>query len=198
MQEAIKKYVSGQISVLTKSLDSGGAKARLAQLRRGIGKRPGALPELWGLFLQNMPEELMSKTDEPSPAEWAVYTALTLFALHQRGHFDPMHEPGEENRLGRAVRRLAGGNDEERDSLAQKFGLVAQSDDMTELSYRLKTMIGYLSGENIKLDYADLAADLYRFQWENSASSVRLKWGRDFYRDTQTDENGKEEKNEEE
>lgn len=198
MQEKIKKYVSGQISALTKSLDSGGAKARLAQLRRGIGKRPGALPELWGLFLQNMPEELMSKTDEPSYAEWAIYTALTLFALHQRGHSDPMHEPGEENRLGRAVRRLTEGNDEKRDSLALKFSLVAQSDDMTELSYRLKTVIGYLSGENIKLDYADLAADLYGFQFEDRADKIRLKWGRDFYRDFKNDENGKEENDDEE
>lgn len=198
MQEKVKKFVSGQISALTKSLDSGGSKARLAQLRRGIGKRPGELPELWGMFLQNMPEELMSKTDEPSYAEWAVYTALTLFALHQRGHSDPMHEPGEENRLGRAVRKLDGGNDEELDSLAQKFGLVAQSDDMTELSYRLKTVIGLLTGANIRLDYADLAADLYEFQFEDRADNIRLKWGRDFYRDFKNDDNGKEENDDEE
>ena len=56
----------------------------------------------------------MGKDGRPSYAEWAVYTALTLFALHQQGHSEPMNAEGEENRLGRAVRKLVLlGEDEE-------------------------------------------------------------------------------------
>lgn len=205
----VKKYVSGRLSRLTKGLESGSTKASLAQLRRGIGKKPGELPELWGAFLKDLPEELMLKTDVPSRAEWAVYTALTLFALHQQGHSEPMNEQGEKHRLGRAVRKLVpdsgeDSNEEESDeedsnekSVKLKLSLAANSDDMTELAYRLRTLVSLLSSESIKLDYVDLAGDLFLFQYENQADYVRLKWGQDFYRIEKTDDNGKEYNNEE-
>ena len=82
-------------------------KAVLANLRRGVGRVPGALPELWGIFLQDLPEPLESKTGVPTPGEWAIYLALTLYALHQQGHALPnesMHREGV--RFGRAVRGL--------------------------------------------------------------------------------------------
>lgn len=181
MTKEVEKFVSRRIFSLTKSLDSGSTKASLAQLRRGLGKKPGELPELWGEFLQDLPEELMSKNDETSREEWAVYTALTLFALHQQGHSEPMNAQGEENRLGRAVRKLVHGEEDE-ERVKFKLGLAASSDDMTELSYRLRTLVNLLSGENIKLDYADLAKDIFLFQSENYADKIRMKWGRDFYR----------------
>lgn len=176
-------FVHGRIDSLTQNLGSSEAKARLARLRRGAGKLPGELPELWGEFLQNMPQVLLSKSDKPSYAEWAVYTALTLFALHQQGHSEPMNSEGELNRIGRAVRTLAnisGSDAEER--ICFKLRLAANSDDMEELSYRLRGLIKLLSNEAIPLDYADLACDLYQFQFsEDSANKVRLKWGRNFY-----------------
>ena len=36
-------------------------RAALANLRRGIGRAPGELPELWGSFLQEMPPEFFSR-----------------------------------------------------------------------------------------------------------------------------------------
>ena len=57
-------------------------RAELAELRRGVGRQPGDLPALWGALLADMPEQLQG-SNGPSKAEWAVYTALTLFALHQ-------------------------------------------------------------------------------------------------------------------
>ena len=59
-------------------------RAELAELRRGVGRQPGDLPALWGALLADMPEQLQG-SNGPSKAEWAVYTALTLFALHQQG-----------------------------------------------------------------------------------------------------------------
>ena len=59
-------------------------RAELAELRRGVGSQPGDLPALWGALLADMPEQLQG-SNGPSKAEWAVYTALTLFALHQQG-----------------------------------------------------------------------------------------------------------------
>ena len=69
----------------------------LAELRRGIGKKPGELPQLWGYFLESMPENFYGDK-EPSRAEWAIYTVLTLYALHQQGkslETDVMYQEGQ-------------------------------------------------------------------------------------------------------
>lgn len=194
----IGKYVKMQLNLLAKddrTLEQSASKARLAQLRRGVGKSPGELPELWGAFLDNMPEELMGREGKPSYAEWAVYTALTLFALHQQGHAASMNVEGMENRLGRAARKLIH-SEEEEENVRRKLSIAARSDDMAELSYHLKTVVKLLGNSDIKLDYVDLAKDLYWFQFEKYADQIRLKWGQDFYRFVGTKDNGKEEKNE--
>ena len=78
---------------------------RRAELRRGVGRQPGDLPALWGALLADMPEQLQG-SNGPSKAEWAVYMALTLFALHQQGEAGvSMNQPGRT--LGSAVRQLA-------------------------------------------------------------------------------------------
>lgn len=196
MVNAVCDYVKRRLFLLTDNLNAGDAKALLAQLRRGIGKSPGELPELWGIFLQTLPEELMSKGYDPSRAEWAIYTALTLFALHQQGHSDSVHLQGRENSLGCSVRKLIH-SDEEEERIRFKLSVAAQSEDMAELSYRLKTLVRLFSAENISLDYVDLAKDLFLFQSETYRDRIRLKWGQDFYRIVKTNENGKEEENEE-
>lgn len=195
MSNDIRSFVYGKIESISKSLDSGRTKAVLAQLRRGVGKKPGEMPELWGLLLENMPESFMGTTGEPSREEWAIYAALTLFALHQQGHGESMNANDKENRLGCAVRKLAHNEDEE-ERVRFKLSLAASSDDIEELSYRLKTIVRLLSAENIKLDYADLANDMFFFQFENSVDKVRLKWGQDFYRISNLTEDRKEDNNE--
>ena len=103
-----------------------------------------------------------------------------------------MNAEGEENRLGRAVRKLVK-NGEEEENIRLKFSIAAKSDDMAELSYHLKTMVKLLADSDIKLDYVDLAKDLYWFQFDEYADRVRLKWGQDFYRKIKQEENGEEE-----
>lgn len=191
----VKGFVSGRMKKFSENLSAGSTKALLAQLRRGIGKRPGALPELWGLFLNALPEDYMNRTGEPSREEWAIYTALTLFALHQQGNDSLMHTEAEENRLGCAVGRFFPDGDE-KDHMLLKLSLAAQADDMEELSYRLRTLVKILSDNHMKLDYVDLAGDLYLFQLENGMDKVRLKWGQDFYRDFRLDDTRKDDNNE--
>lgn len=196
MVNTVAEYVRGRIFLLTGNLNSAEAKAGLAQLRRGIGKIPGEQPELWGMFLQTMPEELMSRGSEPSRAEWAIYTVLTLLALHQQGHAEAVNLQSREYSLGSSARKLVHSDDDE-ERIRFKLSLVAQSDDMVELAYRLKTLIRLLSADNIQLDYVDLAKDLFLFQSEKNTDRIRLKWGQDFYRNVKTNDEGKEESDEE-
>ena len=107
-----------------------------------------------------------------------------------------MHAVGKENHFGRAVRKLVHNEDDE-ENIRKKLSIAARSDDMTELSYHLKTIVKLLENNDIKLDYVDLAKDLYWFQFENNVDKVRLKWGQDFYYKAKTDDKRKDESNEE-
>ncbi len=159
-------------------------RAELAELRRGVGRQPGDLPALWGALLADMPEQLQG-SNGPSKAEWAVYTALTLFALHQQGEAGvSMNQPGRT--LGGAVRQLAkktsAGQDWTESSVLRRFNALATADSMPEVSHHLRGMIQLLRREGIPLDYPQLAEDLYQYQVVDGAPNVRLRWGRDLMR----------------
>ena len=188
--DAIHDYVAGQLSRLW-SLPKPQRRARLAELRRGVGHQPGDLPALWGSFLQELPKELWGRETaagecrEPSEAEWAVYLALTLYALHQQGEENvSMNEKGCS--LGRAVRLLAqnsatAAQDWTESSVLRRFNALATADSMPEVSHHLRGMIQLLRREGIPLDYPQLAEDLYQYQFVDGAPNVRLRWGRDLY-----------------
>lgn len=156
-------------------------KAELANLRRGVGHSPGELPPLWGAFLEDMPEEMYGSGSDPSRAEWAVYTALTLFALHQQGH-DPAREPMylEGQTLGKAVGHLAT-DEEEMNRILRRLNAAATANSISSLAYHLRGLVQLLRAKSVPLDYAALASDIYRYQFPESAGQVRLAWAQDFY-----------------
>lgn len=167
--DAIHDYVAGQLSRLW-SLPKPQRRARLAELRRGVGHQPGDLPALWGSFLQELPKELWGRETaagecrEPSEAEWAVYLALTLYALHQQGEENvSMNEKG--CTLGRAVRLLAqnsaaAAQDWTESSVLRRFNALATADSMPEVSHYLRGMVQLFRGNEpkLKLDYPRLPA----------------------------------------
>lgn len=181
-KHAIKQYTSARITGILGTHDLGFQKAQLAELRRGIGKEPGELPSLWGAFLDGIPQELMNASGEASHAEWSIYTALTLFALHQQGHdpkTDPMHEAGKT--FGSAVAELVTSEDEEQ-RILRRFNMIATSTERTETAHHLRGIIQLLSVADIPLDYGALAEDLYWYQFPESQANTRLRWGQDYYR----------------
>ena len=89
--QAIWGYVDGKIQWLW-GLPENQRRAELAKLRRGIGHAPGELPELWGGLLQGMPASFYG-TNGPSHEAWAVYLALTLYALRERLRQELGREP---------------------------------------------------------------------------------------------------------
>ena len=198
-------FVMRKIGLLLNGRNESSTRAALARLRRGIGKPPGSMPELWSITLDGLPEPLKGISGGPTKGEWAVYTALTLFALHQQGKElkgRPMHREGEP--LGASVRRLVR-NDDDEERVKRRFDAAATSDSPEEFSNHLRGVVQLLKAEDIPLDYSALAEDLYLFQIPEARDSVRLRWGRDFYRasnkdiENQTDSiNGKDENHENE
>lgn len=152
----IAGFTTKKLAQLQEQRGEASFRSTLAHLRRGAGCTPGEMPQLWGFFLDGMPEEWMGKR-EPSRAEWAIYTALTLFALHQQGK-DPetewMSRPGAP--LGKAVAGLIGAAEEE-SRVVRRFHALATSADIEELSHHMRGMIQLLRSKNIPLDYPALA-----------------------------------------
>ena len=155
-------------------------RADLANLRRGIGKKPGELPQLWELLFRDFPEELMSQNGNPTWEEWAVSGALTLYAMHQQGSEQKMHIDGQ--RLGIAIGELVDGDEERLKAVQRRFNVFATAQRMPECMHHLRGLVQLLRSKEIPLDYVKLAGDLYEFQTPDGAARVRLRWGQDFYR----------------
>jgi CRISPR system Cascade subunit CasB len=177
----VGNYVSYQIQRLTGPEQGSASRAAFARLRRGIGKAPGSMPELWDATLNGLPVELLSRDGRPSYGEWAVHTTLTLFALHQQGS-DPktscMNRDGVY--LGKAIRGLVR-TEEDMTRVKRRFDAAATSDSLTEFSHHLRGLIQLLKAAEIPLDYPALAKDIYWYQFEGVRDRIRLRWGQDFY-----------------
>lgn len=193
-KQMVRDYTIRQIAWLERHLHDSGGRGALAQLRHGIGRRPGALPQLWGRFLADMPEEWYTANGKPSREEWAIYIALTLFAMHQQSREESVNQ--QDVSLGTAAQRLLDEEKPDQDAsdvqrVWKRLAIVAQADDVEELAYRLRQFISLLRARDIGLDYGGLAADLYEFQFQDGAEGVKLRWGQDFFKGlkiTDTDE----------
>ena len=182
VEEFTKKKILSLIEQAKKN------KKVLADLRHGIGKKPGEIPQLWGYFLDSMPEGFFGE-GEPSKAEWAIYTSITLFSLHQQGKeldTELMYQEGQT--FGCAVSKLINegidGIDNNRERVLRRFYPIVTANSIEELSHYMRSMIQIIRSDRngIGLDYVDLAGDLYLFQFPQYISNIRLKWGQDFYR----------------
>ncbi|MFF0205802.1 type I-E CRISPR-associated protein Cse2/CasB [Streptomyces sp. NPDC005017] len=168
--------------------DQPAAVAALARLRRGAGRDAAALPDLWGL-IDTSPLHAADgharplRETELVRAEDAVYTALTLWALHQQSRGSRMHRThtaGLPGGLGAAVRRLmpAGDIDE---AVRKRLVRAGTAADLTALAQRLRDIVTLLRGADIPLDYGLLAGQLYAWQWPDGPAAVRRAWGRSFH-----------------
>ena len=194
-KKEVKDYVRRRLEQWQRESNEHLLRADMANLRRGIGKKPGELPELWGLLFRDFPEELMSTSGEPTWAEWAVSGALTLYALHRQGARQDAHTEGQH--LGASVRKLAGSNEERLKAVQRRFNAFATARSMPECMHHLRGLVQLLRSEDIPLDYVELAGDLYEYQTPDGAARVRLRWGQDFYRYVSNNKEGEDNDNDE-
>ena len=179
--EMVVGYTSNVVNRLLKTPSESAARASLANLRRGVGHKPGELPQLFGSIITDMPEELLG-TRGANRSEWAVYTAVTLFALHQQGKdrsIQPMHRAGIS--LGDAANRLIKEPDD-RNRVGRRFYPAATAESIEELTYHLRGLVTLFRANDIPLDFAMLAGDIYRYQFPEKRDEIRMKWCRDFSR----------------
>ena len=174
-------FVRRKINWFSVTKNQSDVNAALAKLRRGIGRTPGSMPEIWEWTLDGLPEGFQSEDGIPTKEEWAVHTALTLYALHQQGK-DPLSKSMDRTgmTLGRAVRALIEGSEDEK-RIKRRFDALATSSGIEEFSYHLRGMVQLLKGKDIQIDYSQLTEDLFWFQIPEKRDSLRLTWGQDYY-----------------
>lgn len=181
--DQIKRYILGKISYLSEAGNRSFVQATLANLRRGIAQAPGAMPELWEVTVAGLPEVLQGRGYAPSDAERAVHAALTLFAVHQQGKEMQqvcMSKQGEY--LGLVLRKWIISHSEREEALTRRFHTVATADSFDELVWHMRGLVQLLRTGGYPLDYGELGRDLFFFQKPDWRDVVRLKWGREFYR----------------
>ena len=185
--DTLAQYVGRRAAALQRAYaaDEATAVATLARLRRVVPTGPHLDPDAWDIF-EGIPEILTWDRDEPTYAELAAIAALTLFATHQqsrRGH--PMHAPGREHSLGRAVDQLNRVADSQ--GVERRFRALTRAADLTAVLQHLRGLVSQLRSQLIPLDYGALARDLYLVQYPDSRRGVRVRWMRDFHRTGRSD-----------
>lgn len=175
--DEVYQYTASKLEYLWSITGTGKGRGMMANLRRGVGRQPGELPELWGMIFDRMPDELLGK-NQTSYAEWAVYTALTLYAMHQQSSDRNMNQ--KDISVGQASAKLVK-NEDDTERILKRLNLVVTAVSPEDLAYHLRGMIQLFRQEEIALDYAKLAKELYLFQYEENVSVIGLNWGRDFW-----------------
>lgn len=188
--ESVAQYVKERIIEMSKINYEPKIRATLAKLRRGVGKHPGEIPEIWEITLMKTYEKLQLPEILLPRAEFAIHVALCLFACHQQGKdiaTECMHQsdkPDDKQKkylLGKAVRRLLTDNNDNNKSIIRRFNVLATSSDIEEFAYHLRGMVQLLKAKSIPLDYYQLTKDIYEFMEPERRNQIRLRWGLDFY-----------------
>lgn len=156
-----------------------GDRATLATLRKAAGKTPEKDPLAWSYALDTLlPDFAYTGTkDEANNAERAAFTALSLYALHQRSLGRPMHLVGKKS-LGTAVAELTVLSGSK--SIKSRLDALMVARTSSAISYHLRSLISLLHTYEIPLDYAQLASDLWALHTPSQREGVILRWGRDY------------------
>lgn len=155
-------------------------RAALARLRRGVGKPPGSVPQIWDLTLDGLAQGRGLTAER---REIAVHVALTQWAMHQQSKTTPMHSP--DRSFGEGLRLLARSQKPEapQDTPAyRRMMALASSRSLAGITTHSRGLISQLRGIGVAFDYARWADDLYWLQVPGRMTEVQRRWGRDFYR----------------
>ena len=188
--QAVSEYVRQK----TYTLGNGSqwSRAMLARLRRCVGKDIRDSQDSWEITLDGLPSELAGKSSpydfQPSPAENAVHTALTIFALHMQGR-DPSASTDARS-FAAAIRSII--NDSNADGIKRRFDSMVTATDLPELAYHARGLVQMIRTQSdVGFDYPRFARDIYFFQFPDGRRNVLMSWGQEFY--TKPFDNKKEE-----
>jgi len=149
---------------------------QLAALRRGAGREPGTVPEMWTFYTR------LNAKGELSPSLIAEHHSLVLFGIHQQGERMAVHWPKVP--IGAAVAVLSRKSEHSTpEAIEQRFTRAVTAADVREASFHLRGLIQLLKTLNPTqgFDYTMLFDDLRRWQNPQSKQRIQRAWGTAFY-----------------
>lgn len=151
------------------SLTDSQAGRILADLRRGLGREAGDVPQMWTYYTT------LNKDGRRTDALKAEHAALSLFGLHQQSQRTPMHRPGVG--LGEAALNLYLLVNANQAAIDGRMNMIATSTDTTELFGHLRGLVTLLREQALPLDYTQLFRDLCHWDDAQRRPSIRRRWG---------------------
>ncbi|HEX6780206.1 MAG TPA: type I-E CRISPR-associated protein Cse2/CasB [Ktedonobacterales bacterium] len=136
----------------------------LAALRRGLGKPPGTVAEMYPYVTQYLPERPSRREED------AYFLIAALFAWHQLD-WTAGEEFKKKRNFGASFRRLALSADSQ--SIEKRFValLDARSEDLPE---HLRHAIGLLKSKEIPVDWVQLLEQVSA--WDHDDRRVQRAW----------------------
>lgn len=153
----------------------------LAALRKGAGREPGTVPELWPYYTEDAWPSGMHDGGPPSRRFVAEHHALVLYGFHQQSKQFPVHRKG--SRLGRALKALHVSGAFSQEAVDRRFRSAVAAEEVDHVAYHLRGMFTQLRSLDRarSLDYTRLSADLALWANASTRDRVRRCWGLDYY-----------------
>ncbi|WEV51051.1 type I-E CRISPR-associated protein Cse2/CasB [Lactobacillus sp. ESL0731] len=195
---AIRKITA---KIIDRLYDNGNLdKAALASLRSAATITSQRAQNVWPLLMKYLPEQFLSKNGEPTIGEIAVFAAIRLYAIQQQGKDelvcgDSTKKKAKDNAeadgvsLFTALSKLRA-NEDVRVALDRRIQPLLATNNIASVINSLTHLVEIQKATNqaVKIDYPLLAQDLYDFQTNyHRAGNVRLSWGQQYFRVTNSD-----------
>lgn len=148
-------------------------RAAFAKVRRGAGREPGTVPEMWKFHLHLEGDQTDWRTN-------AEHHALVLFGFHQQSSSTKVHRKGAS--LGAAIWQLR--DRFSSDAVDARFFRAVTAEDLNELAFHLRGLVTQLRSLDPvpAIDYSALVEDLTRWQNPAQIDRIRRKWGSQYHR----------------
>jgi CRISPR system Cascade subunit CasB len=156
------------------SLRESGDRARLAALRRTLGKQPLAASEAWPVVMPYLPEQAGDRVEQ------IYFLVGGLFAVHPKSwpRAEADHSPHD---FGESMRLLA--NSRAGQGVERRFAALLACDDASLVEHLRHAVALLKSGPApIPVDWVQLISDLR--QWNYERRPVQRKWARSFWTGT--------------
>lgn len=180
----VLETTKGIISYIENINDESKQKAILARLRNSINKPLSENFDVLPFLFEKLPDKFLGTTDEASPEEKSILSALQLYALSKQGKGKTQNEddvPDKFPSFGASLGVIREGDKME--ALDRRFNAMITSDDFSEWVVHLRHLVKLIksSEKNVRVDYPRLAEDLFWIAM-GYKTNVRLQWSRDYYR----------------
>lgn len=166
-------------------------KAALSSLRKSTSITSKQATSIWPILLANMDKDDLSNNGYPTHAEIAIFTAVRCYAIFQQGNDQNVFASSENSSdrkdvgltLFQALAKLR--QDETiQKALDRRVQSLLASNEVNNIIESLIHLLEILKShyKYLKIDYAVLAQDLFRFQFNtDSAREVSLMWGEQYF-----------------